>query len=286
MRTENRTGYYSQIGIEILNGIGLPVIWDLGNHDIYLKNSRDIHPLKHLYNCKNIQLIEKVTQIDDVVFSPWLVGEDHRTLLSAKCKYIFGHFELPFFLMNQVIEKVYDGTGLHIDDFTNCDSVYSGHFHSRQVRINQHKIPIYYIGNCFGHDFNDANDHERGMAILEYGQTLPNYIEWPHAPTYDRYDISKFLTMMENNQSINPKATIELMDDMNLPADTANELKEVIEARSVKIRRPKKDVIAEDTVTVKTKFNSLDEMIEHKLKTMHYDGNFNPDLLINLYRSI
>src|SRR5678816_353635 len=79
-RTENRTAYYSQIGIEILDSLNLPLFWLLANHDIYLKNSRDIHPLKHIHNCKNIQLIEKITQIDDVVFSPWIVGTEQDDL--------------------------------------------------------------------------------------------------------------------------------------------------------------------------------------------------------------
>jgi DNA repair exonuclease SbcCD nuclease subunit len=285
VRVEVRTGYYSNLALEILNNLGLPVYWILGNHEIYLKNSRDIHSLPHLNQYKNLQLIEKITQIGDVVFSPWLVGEEHAILLSTKCKYIFGHFELPFFLMNQVIEKVYDGHGLHIDDFANCEAVYSGHYHKKQCRINKNKVPIYYIGNAFSHDFNDSNDHDRGMAILEWGETLPSYIEWPNAPTYDRYNISEFLQMMENDHPIHPRATIELIDDMDLPAETTNELKEAIEARSVRIRRPKK-VLVEDHAPNIIKFASLDEMIEHKLMTMQYDGKYDPDLLITLYKSI
>ncbi len=285
-RTENRTMYYSQIGIEILDSLNLPVFWLLGNHDIYLKNSRDVHPLKHIHNCKNIQLIEKITQIDDVVFSPWLVCDEHLNLIERKCKYIFGHFELPFFLMNQVIEKVYDGNGLHIDDFENCEAVYSGHFHRRQIRVNKNKIPIYYLGNAFSHDLNDVNDHDRGMAFLEHGQTLPTYIAWPDAPTYNRYNISDFLKMMKNGQNIHSKATIELIDDLDLPADTANELKEVIEARLVKIRRQKQDIIKDNKTTDARTFNSLDEMVEHKLRTLHYDGNYSPDLMVELYKSL
>lgn len=286
VRTEVRTAYYSKKAIEILGNLPMNVWWLLGNHDIYMKNDREIHSLMYLNNYKNIKLIEKVTQIEDVVFSPWLVGDDQSILLSTRGKYIFGHFELPFFLMNQVIEKIYDGEGLHIDDFQGCDAVYSGHFHKRQVRLNKHKIPIHYIGNPFGHDFNDCNDHERGMAILQYGETIPEYISWPLAPTFDRYDMSEVVEMMEETKPINTRSTIEIVDDLDLPADISNELRETIEARNVKIRRPKKAVVAEDKSSDVVKFNSLDEMIESKLKSMIYDGNYDPQLLIDLYRLI
>jgi DNA repair exonuclease SbcCD nuclease subunit len=285
IRTEVRTGYYSKLAIDLIGGLGLPVYWLLGNHDIYLKNNREIHSLIHLQH-SNIHLIDTVTQLDDVAFSPWLVGDEHSIVLSARCKYIFGHFELPFFLMNQVIEKVYDGQGLHIDDFVNCEAVYSGHFHKRQIRVNKHKIPIHYIGNAFSHDFNDANDHERGMAIIEHGEIIPQYLEWPNAPTFDRYLISEFLQIIENDQTINPRATIELIDDMELPADTANELKEAIEARNIKIRRPKKDQIVEEHDTKTKVFESLDQMIENKLRSMAYDGKYDPEILVRLYNSV
>lgn len=285
VRIEVRTAYYSKLAIDMLGSLGLPVYWLLGNHDIYMKNDREIHSLIHLRH-DNIRLIDQVTQIEDVTFSPWLVTDEHSIVLSARCKYIFGHFELPFFLMNQVIEKVYDGHGLHIDDFQNCEAVYSGHFHKRQLRANKSKIPIHYIGNCFGHDFNDANDHERGMAILEYGETMPQYIEWPDAPTFDRYEISEFLKLIESADPQFPRATLELMDDMDLPADTANELREAIQARNVKIRRPKKTQIIEEKTTDIVKYKSLDEMIEAKLRSMTYEGKYDPEMLIRLYNFV
>lgn len=286
IRTEVRTAFYSKLALDLLDSMGIPVYFIIGNHDIYLKNSREIHSLLHLSNSKNIKLIDSVTQIDDVAFSPWLVADEHPVILSARCKYIFGHFELPFFLMNQVIEKVYDGHGLHIDDFQNCEAVYSGHFHKRQVRTNKSKIPIHYIGNCFGHDFNDANDHERGMAILTHGEIMPVYLEWPDSPTFDRYNISEFLAMVDKGEETRPKATIELMDDLDLPADDANELKGAIQARNVKVRRPKKTQLAEDVSTEIIKFESFDQMIESKLRNLVYDGKYDPELLVSLYNMV
>jgi hypothetical protein len=286
IRTDHRTGHYSKIAIELLNYIGLPIYWIVGNHDIYLKGSRDIHSLGYLSRYSNITLIDSVTQMDEVVFSPWLVGEETNTV-NRTCKYIFGHFELPFFLMNQVIEKTYDGHGLHIDDFTNCEAVYSGHFHKRQVRINKSKIPIYYIGNCFGHNMNDANDPERGMAILEWGETLPTYIEWTDAPTYHKWKMSDFLTLLDQeDRPYGSRATIEIIDDLNLSIEDLAEVKKVIDARQVRINPSPKELFKNEAITTPTQFNSLDEMVEHKLFSMSYDGKYDAKTLVDLYRTV
>lgn len=285
VRTENRTGYYSRIGIELLEAVGLPIYWILGNHELYLKNSRDIHSLHHLSKYKNIRLIDTIIQMDDVVFSPWLVGDEHEILKKMSAKYLFGHFELPFFLMNQVIEKIYEGHGPHIDDFVKFEAVYSGHFHKRQLRTNKYNVPIRYLGNCFGHDFNDVNDDERGMATLKWGELEPEYIAWPTAPTYHRYNLSKFAEMIDSGHQCSPRATIELIDDLNTPDEALNEIKEYIQCRLVRIRKPKPETTTEAPSDV-LKYQSLDEMIEHKLQTLTYDGKYEASLLIDIYRSV
>jgi DNA repair exonuclease SbcCD nuclease subunit len=285
VRTENRTADYSRRALEMLDKLDRPIYWILGNHEIYLKNSRDIHSLHHLPRYNNFILIDEIIQIEDVVFSPWLVGAEQDDLLNRRCKYIFGHFELPFFLMNQVIEKRWDGEGLHIDDFVKCEAVYSGHFHKRQVRLNKHKIPIYYIGNCFGHNFNDVNDPERGMAILSYGETLPEYIQWPHAPTYHRMQVSQFLELLEKDQPPGNRSYLELVDDVDLDDDSAGDLKNSIEARHIKIiPKETKWVINEGEAGDQKYYASIDQMIESQLRSLNYDGKFRPDLLIDLYR--
>lgn len=288
IRLENRTAWFSRQGFEILEGIGLPVYWIVGNHETYLKESRDIHSLQHLGRYKHFHLINQITQMDEVVFSPWLVGDEHESLIQRQCRYVFGHFELPFFLMNQVIVKTYEGKGLHGDDFANCQAVYSGHFHKRQLRINRNKIPIYYIGNCFGHNFNDANDVERGMAILKWGETLPEYIAWPDAPTYLRLTMSEFIKQIADNPStaFSPRATIEVMDDQDIPHEDLAELRSIVPVRKVIFRKPPKEQVVDIEKSEASHYNSLDDMIESKLKSMNYDGKFDPEMLIRLYREV
>lgn len=286
VRTENRTGHYSRRAIEVLHGLDLPIFWIIGNHELYEKAGREIHSLEHLPRYPNFHLINQIFQVDDVVFAPWLVNDEQNDLIERQSRYVFGHFELPFFLMNQVIEKVYDGNGLHIDDFTNCEAVYSGHFHKRQVRLNQSKIPIYYIGNAFGHNMNDANDPERGMAVLEWGEKLPVYFEWPDAPTYHKGSMSEFLARLERHDTpYGARATIEINDDLGLPDETIAEVKKLVETRHLRINKTKID-LAEQAISSPAQFESLDAMIENKLETMTYDGKFDPKILIKLYRMV
>lgn len=286
VRTENRTAHYSKLALEALDELNLPIYWILGNHEIYFKNNRDIHSLHQLPRYQNFILIDSIVQIDDVVFSPWLVGEEKDDLVSRECRYIFGHFELPFFLMNQVIEKRYDGEGLHIDDFTKCGAVYSGHFHKRQLRLNRKKIPIHYLGNCFGHNFNDVNDPERGMAVLTWGETLPDYITWPEAPTYHRHQISAFLDLLEAGHEVHPRSHLELIDDLGLPDDSLVALKSAIEARWIKIIPKQNSVMSSELLTDTKNFKSLDHMVETQIMNMNYDGKYDPKILLDLYMSV
>ena len=74
---------------------------------------------------------------------------------------MFGHFELPYFKMNAMVEMP-DVGGIQTDHFAGCGQVFSGHFHKRQMMKN-----VTYMGNSFPHNYADAWDDDRGMMVLE-----------------------------------------------------------------------------------------------------------------------
>lgn len=284
VRTEHRTAHYSRIALETLNDLKMPIYWILGNHELYYKHNRDIHSVQLLPHFENIRLLDQITKIDDVIFAPWLVGNEKDELVALQGKYVFSHLALPLFLMNQVIEMRDDGKGIVMDDFQNCEAVYSGHFHKRQCKINKHGIPVNYIGNCFGHNFNDVNDPDRGMAILRWGETLPEYRAWPDAPTYHRYLMSDFLDMLEEGSLPGERSIIELNDDLNLSDEAIDNIKGAIDNRGVRIIQTH-DTIMESTVN-ETEYANLDQMVETELRNLNYDGKYEADLMVNLYRSV
>ena len=75
---------------------------------------------------------------------------------------MFGHFELPTFKLNAMVEMS-DHGGLKSEMFEHQDYVFSGHFHHRQIKGN-----VIYTGNAFPHNFSDSWDDERGWMFLEW----------------------------------------------------------------------------------------------------------------------
>ena len=93
----------------------------------------------------------------------WIVEDEYKKIEKMKQKYVFGHFELPYFKMNAMVEMPDVGT-IQAEHFAGCGKVFSGHFHKRQNMKN-----VTYMGNAFPHNYADAWDDDRGMMVLEWG---------------------------------------------------------------------------------------------------------------------
>jgi len=157
-----------------------------GNHDLFYREKREIHCFPFAVNFNNIHVINDPIVIGQVALIPWLVENEHKKIKKMKSKYIFGHFELPSFLMNAMV-RMPDHGGINSDDLKGADYVFSGHFHKRQNQDN-----IHYIGSPFPHNFSDVWDDERGMVILEWGGK-PQYINWADGPKYITMNFSDLL---------------------------------------------------------------------------------------------
>ena len=76
-----------------------------GNHDLYYREKRDYNSLPYAELFNNVHLINDQTLVkDDVALVPWLVGDEWTNVSKTKCRYMFGHFELPYFKMNAMVE--------------------------------------------------------------------------------------------------------------------------------------------------------------------------------------
>jgi len=157
-----------------------------GNHDLFYRDNRNINSIEFSRLIDNVTIVSKPLIKDDVAIVPWLNGDEWKDIKKTKSKYMFGHFQLPGFLMNQMVKMPDDGT-IHSDHFKHQEYVFSGHFHKRQ---NQGKI--HYMGNTFPHDYNDVNDDDRGMMVMEWGGT-PEYRNWTDGPNYRKLTLSQLL---------------------------------------------------------------------------------------------
>lgn len=219
----------SNIILGKLSQLGVPVYVMVGNHDMWYRHTRDIHSLGHLQWIPNIHLINEVTQIDDLLLCPYLLGTEFNRVACSEASYIFGHFALPGFLTNQAF-RYESKDGLQTDFFEGPKQVYSGHFHWRQRRFNQNGTEVIFIGNCFPHNFNDLGDRNRGCMIFERDQE-PIFINWDKAPTFDRTNMSEFLSLIESDQLMSQfgsKATIHIQNDLRLVDPDLYDIRKII----------------------------------------------------------
>jgi hypothetical protein len=104
-----------------------------GNHDLYYKDKRDIHSVEFGKYIPGITVVHEPTTIGDVTLCPWLVGDEWKSIGKKGGKYIFGHFELPSFFMNAMVQMPDHGE-IQLDSFKNYELGFSGHFHKRQQK--------------------------------------------------------------------------------------------------------------------------------------------------------
>ena len=252
----------------------------VGNHDLFYRESRDVHAMIIAEEFTNIELIDTPMVIDNVAFVPWLVEEEWKNVSKMKAKYLFGHLELPGFKMNAQVDMPDNGE-LNSDHFPHQDYVFSGHFHIRQT-----KGKINYIGNPFGHNYSDVWDFDRGAMYLEWGG-VPEFINYTNGPRF----ISISLTAMMANPDLYliPKTHLQVTLDANITYEEASFLRETFlsqyNVREFKlIRNPEESLTAtfNGSVTLKT----VDQIVVESLTTIDTDSKFDINKLIQIYNGL
>ena len=190
----------------------------VGNHDLYYREKREIHSLPMGKHLSNVILVDKKLNLGDVTIVPWLVEDEWKTIPNIKSKYLFGHFEIPGFKMNALVEML-DNGGVNSTHFKNQEYVFSGHFHKRQTSGN-----IHYIGNPFGHNFADAGEFNRGAMFLEWGG-VPEYVNWEDGPTYISTHLSALIE--DPQKHCRPNSYIKAVLDIELSYEEVAYIKEL-----------------------------------------------------------
>jgi DNA repair exonuclease SbcCD nuclease subunit len=251
-----------------------------GNHDLYYRDKRDIHGAEWAQHLPNITVVNDWFKQDDVIIAPWLVGDDHRKLAKMSAKYMFGHFELPHFKMNAMVEMPDHGE-IKVENFTGIESVYSGHFHLRQKKRN-----INYIGNCFPHNFADAGDDQRGMMVLEWGMS-EQYFAWPGQPLYQVMKLSEAIDHGKNIFRTNMHVRVEL--DIDISYEEANFIKETFirdhNLREMALIPSKRTDIDIDLAPGEVKFESVDQIVTDQLTNIESEF-YDPKLLLKIYQNL
>ena len=251
-----------------------------GNHDLYYRDKRDIYSTEWARHIPNIQIVNDFFKDGDVIIAPWLVGDDHKKLAKMSARYMFGHFELPHFKMNAMVEMPDHGE-LNVENFSGVESVYSGHFHLRQNKKN-----INYIGNCFPHNFADAGDEARGMMIKEWGQE-DQYSAWPGQPLYRVLKLSQVIDSAPNILVPNMHVRVEL--DIDISYEEANFIKDTFvqdyNLREMALIPSKRTDVDIDMAPGEVKFESVDQIVTDQLTNIESEF-YDPKLLLKIYQNL
>ena len=250
-----------------------------GNHDLYYKDKRDIHSVEFGKYIPGITVIHHPITEGNVTLCPWLVSDEWKTIGKKKAKYIFGHFELPHFYMNAMVQMPDHGE-VQLENFKNYEMGFSGHFHKRQSKGNMH-----YIGNAFPHNYADAWDDDRGMMVLEWGKE-PQYFSWPNQPTFRTTKLSTLID--EADTLIKPRQHLRVSLDIDISYEEASFIKEKFmedyDIRELTLIPEKKELEINTDIDVQS-FESVDQIVSSQIINIQSD-TFDPKVLLSIYNNL
>lgn len=208
------------VAAEILNKFrDFNIFMIVGNHDAYYKNRSDVHSLRIFQGYDNVVIVDRILDIDaygkKLTFVPW--NADISEI--DKADYIFGHFEIQSFKMNNF--KVCDH-GWHVSDFlkSKTDTVFSGHFHNRNSSKYK-EGSIHYIGNTFPMDFSDA-ENIKGYHLLDIKTGKLDFYENTISPRFKKIKLSNVRNIKPEDVERN---VIKLVVDKELDDDKLDRIK-------------------------------------------------------------
>ncbi len=271
---------YSLRALEHLNENFERVFFIPGNHDLYYRDKRDIQSVEWARHLPNVKICNDWFSDGGVVIAPWLVGDDHKRLSKLQGQHLFGHFELPGYLMNAMVAMPDHGE-LRGDDLQGFGHVFSGHFHKRQTQRN-----ITYIGNAFPHNYADAGDDDRGLTILEWGKD-PEYHSWPDQPKYRVFQLSDVINHAE--KMLVPGMHVRVNLDIDISYEESTFIKEEFVSkfglRELTLIPSKATDVAEYEIQGNIAFESVDQIVAGQLNSIESD-KFNKALLLDIYRNL
>lgn len=278
---------FSETGANMLNELGLPVMFVTGNHDLYYRNSRDIFTTIIFNKLENFTLISKpvVIEQNNCVLAPYLFEHEYDDFFKTYKKYdvIAGHWEFKGFILTG--ETSIKESGPDHTKYKTHKKIFSGHYHKRQQQNN-----VFYIGSCFPMDFSDVNDIDRGMTTYDFSTDTVEYINWDDCPKYIK---AKLSDVMNNPKKIlKPNSRVKVIVDESMTLSQTNEIKKAL-SEKFNLRELNLEEQFNDNVDIsdiekeveELKLESINDIVPELLKRIKND-NIDSNTLVNIYRTL
>lgn len=283
------TGEYSYQGLQMIDSLGLPVYFIVGNHDLARRTTREVHSVRMFNELKNFKVIDKVIVEDGLLFSPYLFEGEYANLIQYNHLWAFlGHFEFKNFVLTGYNTVLEHGPDHRL--FPGPKRIFSGHFHKRQAQDN-----VIYSGNVFPMDYGDAGDYARGMCTYEVQTDKVTFTDWEDCPKYYKTSLSK---VIDGKWTPLPKMKVKCVMDVELGYQEAVDLREaMIEAHNLRDfvieedRAAKQGLLEGERVEVTDSllnFTGIDELVVAQLQAAGKDviQGIDVNMLIDLYKDL
>jgi DNA repair exonuclease SbcCD nuclease subunit len=271
-----------------LDALNIPVIFIVGNHDLYHRQDRSIVSTDIFRDLKNFLLVsEPMALSKDWFVAPYMFRAEYPDLVADinSARYVLGHFEFRNFVVTGA-DRVMDH-GPDADDFGGPKYIFSGHFHKRQANKN-----IIYIGNTFPTNFGDAGDANRGMAVFDVQKDEVYFHDWEDAPLFFKTRLSRVLG---GEDQFPPKSRVRCLLDVDIGYSEVQALRdEMIKSFELREFSVEEDLVARKGLIAEgleiegdLDLSSLDNTVRQLItEGVQRSATIDPRELINLYEEL
>jgi DNA repair exonuclease SbcCD nuclease subunit len=280
---------YSYRAANMLDELGLPIYFIVGNHDLYHRHTREVHSLITFEQFENFRVIDKPTIIAEqeieggAFISPYLFHDEYpdmRQHLDSVATW-YGHFEFKGFVVTGYNVKM--PTGPDSNEFKG-PNIFSGHFHKRQLEGN-----ICYMGNTFPMDFGDAGDFKRGMMVYEYKGEQIEFIDWEECPKYIKCTLSR---LMDGKVELHENSRVKCIVDTSIDFEESTAIRQKYldeyKLREFTLEETSEltELIAGEIVDIKDEeLEDVNSLVIHMLTGIDTD-KINNNKLVDIYKGL
>jgi len=283
-----RTMNYALEGCRRINALGIPVIFIIGNHDLYHRSDRAVFSTKMFDSLENFFVVSEPVELNkDWYVAPFLFKPEYPELAGEinSHSYVLGHFEFRDFVVTGADRKMEHGPDGA--QFNGPKYIFSGHFHKRQANKN-----IIYIGNTFPTNYGDAGDKARGCAVFDVENDEVYFHDWDDAPLFFKTRLS---LVINGDVNFPPKSRVRCLLDMDLGYSEVQTLREEM-IESLKLREftieedaaLRKEMLSEGLdLEGDLDLSSLDNTVRQLIaEGVQPSATINPAELISLYEEL